>query len=218
VAKKSGLAAALATLGLDVKTLDDPVPVDLSSGGCIGVSRTALEAQCIVNVPRLKAHCQMRVTACVKNLFGCVPGMRKALAHSRLGERGNRFEAMIMDVYLALPPVFSVLDGVTAMHVTGPSGGKPVALGFMAAGDSVAVDSAVYQMLGLGPGEIALWREAQERGLPGAFACDLAFPLSRPGDFDCSAFEVPRALDPVSFNPWRLATGAVKRAKERLCG
>lgn len=218
VARKCGLADALSHLGLDVQTLDDPVPVDLPSGGCMGVSRRALEAELIVNAPRLKAHCQMRVTACVKNLFGCVPGMRKALAHHRLGDRGSRFEAMIMDVYLALPPVFSVLDGVTAMHVTGPSGGEPVSLGFMAAGDSVAVDTAVYQMLGLRPGDVALWREARERGLPGARSEDLRYPLARPGDFDCSGFVAPGVLDPVSFNPWRLATGAVKRIKERLCG
>lgn len=218
VARKCGLARALDPLDLHVETLDKPVRLDLASGGCIGVSGRALDADLIVNVPRLKAHCQMRVTACVKNLFGCVPGMRKAVAHHRLGERGKRFEAMILDVHESLPPVFSILDGITAMHVTGPSGGKPLALGFLAAGESVAVDTAVYGMLDLTPERVALWREARKRDLPGALAEDLGYPLARPGDFDCSAFVVPDQLDPVSFNPWRLATGAIKRFKERLCG
>lgn len=218
VARKCGLDRALKPLGIEVLTLDNPAPIELSAGGCIGVSGDALEADLIVNAPRLKAHCQMRVTACVKNLFGCVAGMRKAVAHHRLGERGNRFESMIMDVAAALPPVFSVLDAVTAMHVTGPSGGRPIDLGFLAAGDSVAVDTAVYGMLGLEPVEVALWREARQRNLPQAFSKNLEFPLKQPADFRIPVFIIPQKLDPVSFNPWRLATGAVKRLKERFCG
>lgn len=218
VAKRCGLAMALKPLGVRISSLGRPTPVKLSFGRRIGVSRDALEAGLIISAPRLKAHCQMRISACVKNLFGCTPGMRKALAHHRFGERGNCFEAMILDIAQALPPLFSVLDAITAMHVTGPSSGPPVHLGFMAAGDPFAVDTAVYGMLGLTPGEVALWREARDRGLPGAFAENLDFPLMRTGEFDCSGFRVPDRLEKVSFNPWRLGIGAMKRFRERLRG
>ena len=85
VSRAIGLDAALAPLGVRVCALDDPVPVPLRGGGSWGVTRTALEADAIVSVPRVKAHAQVRLTLAVKNLFGCICGLGKVMAHSRRG-------------------------------------------------------------------------------------------------------------------------------------
>lgn len=217
VAEKSGLAAALQPLGLSVKSLGNPVPHTLSSGGRIGISREALEADLIFNVPRLKAHSQLFLTAGVKNLFGCVPGIHKALAHSRFGEKGDAFESMILDVMEALPTTFTILDAVTAMHETGPMGGKPYPLGVMGAShDPVAIDTAVYMMLGLSSQDVPLWKAAQKRNFSNAFSEHLVFPELHPEDIAANGFLLPGKLDTVSFNPYRIARGAVKRVAALL--
>lgn len=217
VAAKVGITEALADLGVPVISLGAPEPLALTLGGSIGLSTTAREADCILNLPRLKAHCQMTVTAAVKNLFGCVTGMRKAFAHTRFGERENRFESMILDVAANLPPVTTLLDGIRAMHGTGPTGGEPYELGLVAASNCpVSLDTAVCSILHLSPGDVALWREAQARNIPGARLEELDFMLENPDAFDASGFELPGTLTPVTFHPVRLAKGAVKRALTRL--
>ncbi|WP_461210339.1 DUF362 domain-containing protein [Desulfocurvus sp. DL9XJH121] len=216
VAAKVGLLDVLDELGVPLMTLDTPQALPLTQGGGVGLSSLALACDRILNLPRLKAHGQMRVSAGVKNLFGCVTGMRKALAHSRFGDQGTRFESLILDVAMALPPVTTLLDAVRCMHRDGPIGGAPLDLGFLAASpDPVALDTAVYGLLSLAPGDVALWREARDRDLPGAFAENLAFPLDAPDGLDASAFQVPQALRPVTFHPLRLARGAVLRLFSR---
>lgn len=217
VARKCGLVDALAPLGLTVTTLRDPRPLALSFPAQVGIATQALEADRILNLPRLKAHCQMRLTASVKNLFGCVCGMRKAIAHTRFGERGNRFEALILDVCAALPQVDTLLDAVTAMHVSGPTDGEALHMGLLAASPNpVALDTALYTLLTQTPDNVALWREAIRRDLPGCRPQDISYPLHPPQAFDATAFIVPEALVPVSFRPARLAKSAMKRLLARI--
>jgi uncharacterized protein (DUF362 family) len=221
VGRKIGLAEALAPLRVPLRSLRRPRRLTLDFGedsGGIGVSRDALEADLILSLPRLKAHCQVRLTGAVKNLFGCVVGARKALAHSRHGEWGTRFESLLVQVMAALPPAFTLLDGVVAMHRTGPTGGDPITLGFLAASPSpAALDTALFTALHQTPQDVATWAECVRRGLPGARLEEVAFPLLRPDAFDFSGFLVPNRLDPVSFHPLRLARGAWKRLTARFC-
>lgn len=217
IARLSGLRQALADLPVKIVNLDDPRPVRLSLGGVVGVSRLALTAEVILNLPRLKAHDQMGLTLGVKNLFGCVSGFRKSVAHQVHGEKGDRFPRLILDVMAALPPRFTLLDGITAMHRHGPVGGEAFDLGLLAAAPNpVALDTAVYAMLGVGPDLVPLWRVARDLGLPGSDPSDLAYPLSRPEDFDARGFVAPTRLDPVAFEFKRFVTGRIKSVLTRL--
>ncbi|MDK2957490.1 MAG: hypothetical protein PWQ57_2988 [Desulfovibrionales bacterium] len=225
VAKMAGILQALADLPVRIEAMDRPARIPLTvpgpggEPGAIGVSRRALDADLLVNLPKLKVHSQMRMTAAVKNLFGCAPGFRKAWAHFRFGEQGVRFESMIMDIAQAMPPVLSVLDGVEAMHVQGPTGGRPYALGLMGASlDPVALDTAVYGLFGLAQEDVPLWAEARRRGLPGADPDNLAYPLNRPEDFATDGFVIPENLKPVSFNPLRLVRGRLVSLAHRFKG
>lgn len=212
VATAIGLAEALRPLGLTVQPLTHARPVPLGDGGRWGVARLALECDHVVSVPRVKAHCQMRVTLAVKNLFGCVCGLRKAVAHTRQGKDRDVFTRALLDLWRALPPVSAVMDGVTAMHITGPSGGKPFALGCVGASASaVALDTALYSLLGARPQDIPLWDAAQVAGLPGAMPEDLIFPLSQPHEFDARGFALPQRLIDISFEPHRLFISLCRR-------
>ncbi|NCC25489.1 MAG: DUF362 domain-containing protein [Deltaproteobacteria bacterium] len=216
VARACGLDQALADLGLTVQTLNQPRHVVVGTRRIV-VSRRAMEADHVVNVPRLKAHSQMRVTGAIKNLFGCVPGTRKAWIHAVLGDRGNRFPGHLVDVIAALPPVFSLVDAVTAMHRTGPMKGEVIQLGLLASSQNpVALDTALWTMLGLDPDLVPLWAECRRRNLPGNRAEDLIYPLSSPRDFDLSGFVVPETLAPEAFGPVRLVRSTIRRLAARF--
>ncbi|MFV0347361.1 MAG: DUF362 domain-containing protein [Halodesulfovibrio sp.] len=216
VAQSIGLADALAPLGVPIITLDNPVAVTLPYGMSVGISRHALETDTLLSVPRVKAHTQMRVTCAVKNMFGCVAGVRKALAHTTHGDKGNAFRAMLVEVAAALPPTAALVDGVVGMDRTGPSGGDAYALGMVgAAQTAVALDTAVYAVLGATPEMIPLWGELRSRNTQGAFAEQLRYPMLSPEQVAeqvaGQGFRFPGGLTPETFHPLRLLRSAVKR-------
>ena len=217
VARACGLDRALAGLDLRVRSLGRPVAMPLRMGGSIGVSRDALDADRVVSVARLKAHGQFRATASVKNLFGCVCGCRKAIAHMRLGETPGAMPSMILDVFAALPPVVGVADGVVCLHRGGPVHGEPFRLGLLGASPApMALDAALFGLLGIAPADAPLWAEALRRGLPGATPGGADFVLERPDAFDAAGFALRADLDPMRFKPLRFARGRLRSLLDRL--
>lgn len=216
VARSIGLYERLQRLNVPLITLDSPVCVKFESGSSIGISRSALECDVLLNVPRMKAHTQMRATFAVKNLFGCVSGVRKAIAHSTHGDKANSFRELLVDVALTLPTSVSVVDGITCMHKTGPSGGAPYSLGLIgAAGDPVSLDTALYTVLGCSVDEMPLWKELQRKNIPGAFEEQLEYVLETPQAFDAQGFILPFELTPETFHPVRLLQSSLKRLWKR---
>lgn len=217
VAEAIGLAPALAELGLAVQGMGEPVPVALPDGGRWGVSRLALECDALLSIPRVKAHAQMRVTLAVKNLFGCVCGLRKAVAHTVQGNTPGVFEACVAALWAALPPVAGLTDGITAMHVTGPAGGRPFQLGLLAASPcAVALDTAIYATLGVAASAVPVWDALIRRGVLGALPEHVAYPLQKPPAFPAQGFLLPETLTDVSFRPHRLAWSLCRRVWRSL--
>ncbi len=93
VAAAIGLTRLLRPLGLGIEDLKKPVYTRLELPGNIAlpISATALECEMILSIARIKAHKQMRITMTVKNCFGCLPGLRKALVHARYGQKRDFF-------------------------------------------------------------------------------------------------------------------------------
>lgn len=227
IAKAIGLDAALAkTLGKGVNdvpliTLDSPVKKPLSLGGSVSLSRHVLEADHIVNLPKFKAHTQMRVTASVKNLFGCISGVRKAFMHAKYGDKTQDgiavFPSAVVDILGYMPRMTTLLDGIEAMHVRGPSGGKVYPAHILAVSESaVALDTAIYAMLGVAPEEIPVWRELIRRNTPGSLPEDILVSGEEMAEFNFTNFKLPRTLMPETFNPARLVQSTVRRLWARL--
>lgn len=214
VARKTGLSEALAPLGIRVEALDRPCALRLDTGVSFPVSRVALESDVLLSAARVKAHAQMRLTLSVKNLFGCVSGLRKAIIHTRQGQEPEFFAACLAALWAALPPSAGLLDGVTAMHVTGPGNGQPLALGLLGASSScVALDEAFCALLGCPVEDVPLAAALVRRGVPDCLAngCRPRFVRLRPEEASTTAFRVPSHLLHTSFRPWRLLKSCLRR-------
>ncbi|WP_168720109.1 DUF362 domain-containing protein [Thermosulfurimonas marina] len=214
VARAAGLLAALKGLPVRLVSFRKKVRVALSCGLTVGLAREALCADLLVNLPRLKAHNQLLLTAAVKNLFGCVVGLEKPLLHARLGERGDLFFRMILEVAELLPVGLNLLDAVVAMEGQGPTGGRPRKLGYLfASGHPLALDTVLYQALGLSPEKVPLWKTALDLRLFGARPEEAVVEGDLP---DLSDFQLPLRLSPVTFHPLRLLRGMLRRLLLRL--
>ncbi len=214
VARRIGLDEALSPLGLAVQRLVPGEAVRLPSGNSLMLARQAQEADAILSVGRVKVHSQMLLTLACKNLYGLVPGLRKALCHCREGQYPDAFADMLASLMDFLPPVSAVLDGIEAMHVTGPAGGRPYALGLLGAGSSpVALDEAVCLAVGKRPEDVPLQRAFIRRGHSGcrACGCEAEYPRLRPEDFNAEGFVFPSRLQHTSFRPLRLLKSCLKR-------
>jgi len=212
ILKKIGILADLRRLSVQISDFNSLETVTLSSGIRVGMATDALNCDLLVNMPRVKAHAQLRATLAVKNLFGCVGGMRKPLWHMVHGGKGGNFTGHIVELLSVLPDSITLVDGIIAMHRTGPIGGDPFPLGVTACGKNpVAVDSALLALLRIPPVASPLMVSCVKKGLYGTDVDSLNFPLYAPDQCAVDSFAVPDMLHPVRFNPFRFIKGSLKR-------
>ncbi len=129
------------------------------------ISPLVLEADCILNLPKLKTHSFTVFTGAVKNMFGIIPhGLR--LDYHRNCIRNDVFSQMLVDLFSCAPPQLTIMDGITAMEGEGPSAGNVRKVGLIfASQDSVAVDAVATKIVGFYPLNIYTTLHAHERGL-----------------------------------------------------
>ncbi len=139
------------------------------------VFKQALGPGFLINVPKLKAHCQTKITCSLKNLKGLIPHSEK-----------RRFHTLGLDkpiAYLAafLKPNFTVVDCITS-DLSYEEGGNPVSMNRLIAGyDPVLTDSYGASLLGYEPKEIEHIRLAAELGIGCMNYADAhIFELNRP--------------------------------------
>ena len=124
-----------------------------------------LDAELVVSVAKAKTHGFMSMTGCVKNMFGCIPGMGKPAMHRRYPKKED-FAGMLVDLCGRVNPGFSILDGIWGMEGAGPTGGDPKRLNVIAGGITpYAVDLAQAYLMGLHRDRIYTLHEAASRGL-----------------------------------------------------
>jgi len=207
-----GIEEAVAGLPVERINFYQTSRVRLSKKLSVDLARAALECDMLINLPRVKAHSQLYMTLAVKNYFGTVVGFQKPCWHLRYGSHADQFASHLVDLLPVLPGGITLLDGIVAMHGTGPVSGQPYPLGLIAgAVNPVALDTALLQILGLDPEKSPLWQECAKRGLAGVDPAQLEYPLRKPAEFSVKDFMTPKQLKPVSFNPLRIMVSACRR-------
>ena len=86
----------------------------------------ALDADIIINLPKLKTHGLTTITCAVKNLFGLIPGLEKSQWHMKAPGREG-FAELLLDLNEALmhglsepKPMLHLVDAVVGQEGNGP--------------------------------------------------------------------------------------------------
>jgi ferredoxin len=129
--------------------------------GTLEIAQAALEADLLINLPKLKRHSLTRVTLGIKNLMGLLSRDSRRWLHVRGLERG------LVALAQTVNPQLTILDAltVTSRAVYGESAPLGMVLGSR---DLVALDCYACGLLGEDPQQIAHIREAIRRGLGGS--------------------------------------------------
>lgn len=159
-----------------------------------GVAKELAEYDGVIGVPKLKSHQQTYFSGAVKNLYGCVPGKKKALYHFTCKNDIHAFMRMILACYEEVNPIFHVADGIMGLHRQGPIDGEVYQLGSLLMGkEGLDLDLAFCQLTGMKPEETPLFQVApdhpmpevlgdplvQSQGFHAACSVDIRFPLGQ---------------------------------------
>jgi uncharacterized protein (DUF362 family)/Pyruvate/2-oxoacid:ferredoxin oxidoreductase delta subunit len=174
------------------------------------IDQVALGADVIINLPKFKTHSLTLLTLGVKNLFGCIPGPRKAQWHLKAGENRETFAQILVDLYQIIRPSLTLLDGIVGMEGNGPNSGRPIPLGLILASmDSLSLDQIVCDLLGIPRDALLTNRVAFERGM-GKDEIDVFG--ERVEDVKISHFQFPTLSQP----DWKLPGFLSKALKNAL--
>ena len=199
---------------LQVKVVNFRTPLEclLDNGVKVEIAAEALDCDLFVNLPKFKAHNQMYVTGAVKNFFGTIVGMRKALMHMRNGSSHEEFSEILIRLPALFPNHMSVMDAVEVMHGSGPLDGDLLKLGCVAASSCpVALDTAMLLLAGLPLEHSPLWCTASAMHAAGSSPDKHHYPLEQPHGFTAARFRPPGTLNPTRFNPFRFMVSGLRR-------
>jgi len=131
--------------------------------------KEVVDADLIINLPKLKTHNGYVYTGAIKNFFGLLGNkMHMHMSHKNKKE----FQQMLGDIYFAVeetnttdfPKVLTIMDCVIAMEGNGPRAGKPRKVGLLIAGfNSAAVDIVGYTLMNGNPKDLEVINSIAKR-------------------------------------------------------
>ena len=129
------------------------------SGIDIQIAESALNTDFLINVPVLKAHCQTRLTCCMKNLKGCIPEKEMRRFHTLGLHKPIAALACLLKVH------YNVVDGICG-DLSFEEGGSPIEANRILAGrDPLLMDSYCAGLIGYKPEDIDYLNYGRESGL-----------------------------------------------------
>jgi len=115
----------------------------------ISLAVSSLDADVIIDLPKIKTHKYARLTCGLKNLFGMIPDPRRVRYHKHL----HQVIAELGAIYG--PRTVVLVDGLRGMEGNGPLFGDPVDLDLLLFSDDLlAADVTAARLIGLDPSAI----------------------------------------------------------------
>lgn len=154
VYKACGIEKVCEELNIELNYDTSQVKVENNQGKILKymtVIKPIVEVDYVINLCKLKTHAMATFTGGVKNLFGVVPGVKKAEYHFKMPEVKDFTEALI-DICTFISPTITIMDGVVGMEGEGPTAGIPRKIGVLLASTSpYAIDVVACKLINLDP-------------------------------------------------------------------
>jgi uncharacterized protein (DUF362 family) len=216
VASKAGYDPLKKKYGVKIVPLTDPVPFESEEGvPHLKIAGCLQDFDRIINLPKVKSHCQMTMTLAIKNLFGLVIGKRKPILHCLVKNDKVKFGKMLIDIARHVNPCLTLADGIEAMQGQGPIHGSPYPLGvLLASTDMTALDRVAAEIIKFPIDKVYALEAARLKGY-GNYDLD-KIEISGVADLSSLAvsdFEPARVMD-ISFNPYRIMKSFIKQFYE----
>lgn len=126
------------------------------------------DVDCIINIPKLKAHQLTRYSGAIKNIFGCIPGGLKPQCHA-LAPNPKEFAGLLADVYMFVKPkiILNVMDGIVGLEGNGPGPSGTIKRSDIIAvsKDALSLDIVCSSLIGARPKDIPMLKECIDRGM-----------------------------------------------------
>ena len=127
--------------------------------------RAVMDADAVVNAPKLKSHSGLRLSGALKNMFGCVPGGYKQRIH-RWASNDFDLSDAILAIHRIVRPALSVMDAVVGLDGGPAAIGRPIEVGrILAASNPAALDVVACRILGYDPAEVSTLERARASGM-----------------------------------------------------
>jgi ferredoxin len=112
------------------------------------VTNAYFDADVVINAASFRSHVGIGVSGAMKNMFGCVVGLRRQHIHNLFPGRPAAFGRVIADIYRTIPADLSFLDLTTVAEAAGITQ-KVCPVGLMLAGtDALALDTVAAHAIG----------------------------------------------------------------------
>ncbi|MBI4709562.1 MAG: DUF362 domain-containing protein [Nitrospirae bacterium] len=147
-----------------VKIIDlnysEPVYVNFENEIKAAVAKDVMEADFLINLPKLKTHFEAGMSVCLKNMMGCLVGQEnKKKTHKSLAKN-------ILNINKFIKPHLHIVDGIIAMEGLGPTRGVPKNTGLIIAGlDPLLMDLACAKIAMFDYRKVTTLRAAEDSGL-----------------------------------------------------
>ncbi len=150
---------------------------------------SALGADLLVSMPKMKTHHWVGATLSMKNLFGVVPSGIYGWPKNVLHWAG--IDESIADLHAAFPRQFAIVDGIVGMEGNGPIQGTAKHAGVLVAGrDPVAVDATCCRIMKIDPMQIRYLQLAVRRGDESQITEDHILQIGEPIQSVSTPFEL----------------------------
>ncbi|MBC8232173.1 DUF362 domain-containing protein [bacterium] len=213
IAEQAGIAEVAREFGVEVIDLNKSVKIPGKAGQSLRnfkLARAVLDSDVVINVPKLKVHQQMQLSAAIKNTFGCAPGKLKTRLHLYKGQDKLTFAKMILEYYELVSPKLTIVDGIIAMERFGPGSGDPYPLGILTGGvDCVAMDRIHCEIIGMPANELELLISARELEIGETEIENIELVGESLDSVKVSDFKLSRQA-PVGFTPIRVLKSIIK--------
>ena len=167
--KAAGYERVAQEEGALIKNFDrEGVVSVVPESGCeeaMHIAKPMFDADVVINLPKLKTHSAQIFSGAVKNVFGCIPGLKKAKYH-KMAPDSSDFGQIICDIHRGTNIRLHIMDGILAMQGEGPTAGTPFQAGkILVSTDPLALDAVAAKMVGMNVSDVPILETAQARNL-----------------------------------------------------